>query len=210
MIELTNVPVDMTAEQFFDDILYDILGEVEIPDNLGRERMQFNVTGDEGGSYHIGMEFDEEEDDDVLTIEEGQTNAPPVAVTVSIDDFRGMLAGDLKDRFLDELGDAFVNPKLLKHAFVPDSIVQKIKSLSGNLQVRIEDKELGDVYVVTGTLGGGQPNIAAPTCTVLIDVATVLEIAQRKADPQQLFMQGRIRVDGDMSIVLQLMGLLNG
>ena len=210
MTDLTNLPADMTAEQFFDDILYDILGDVDIPDNLGHERMQFNVTGDDGGSYHIGMEFDDEEDDDVLTIEEGQTDSPPVAVTVSLEDFQHMLAGDLRDRFLDELGDAFLNPKLLKHAFLPDNVVQKIKSLSGNLQIRIEDKESGDVYVATGTLGGGAPNIDSPTCTVIIDVATMLEVAQRKADPQQLFMQGRIRVDGDMSIVLQLMGLLNG
>ncbi|MEC8022658.1 MAG: SCP2 sterol-binding domain-containing protein [Myxococcota bacterium] len=210
MTDLTNLPADMTAEQFFDDILYDILGDVDIPDNLGHERMQFNVTGDDGGSYHIGMEFDDEEDDDVLTIEEGQTDSPPVAVTVSLEDFQHMLAGDLRDRFLDELGDAFLNPKLLKHAFLPDSVVQKIKSLSGNLQIRIEDKESGDVYVATGTLGGDAPNIDSPTCTVIIDVATMLEIAQRKADPQQLFMQGRIRIDGDMSIVLQLMGLLNG
>ena len=210
MTDLTNLPVDMTAEQFFDDILYDILGEVDIPDNLGHERMQFNITGDEGGSYHIGMEFDDEEDDDVLTIEEGQTDCPPVAVTVGIDDFRGMLAGDLKDRFVDELGDAFLNPKLLKHAFLPDSLVQKVKSLSGDLQVRIEDKESGDTYTATGTLGGSAPNTDSPTCTVHIDVATMLEIAQRKSDPQQLFMQGRIRIDGDMSVVLQLMGLLNG
>ena len=210
MTDILNLPVDMTAEQFFDDLLYDILGEVDIPDGLGHERMQFNITGDEGGSYHIGMEFDEEEDDDVLTIEEGQTAAPPVAVTVDIDDFRGMLAGDLKDRFVDELGEAFLNPKLLKHAFLPDSVVQKVKSLSGNLQVRIEDKESGDQYVVTGTLGGGAPNVDSPTCTVLIDVKTMLDVARRKADPQQLFMQGRIRIDGDMAIVLQLMGLLNG
>ncbi|MBT9559708.1 MAG: SCP2 sterol-binding domain-containing protein [Myxococcales bacterium] len=202
MVDLSSLPSDITPENFFTEVLPEVLGDVELPSGLGTERMQFNITGDGGASYHIGIDGDGD-----LTIEEGQAGTPPIAVTASMDAFRSILAGDLRDRILSATGAVMIGPKQLRKAFMPDAKVQKVKAIKGDVQIRIEDG--GDVTAVTTTFGGGTPNTTTPVCRVSIGVPSILEIAQKKANPQQLFMQGKIRIEGDMNIVFQLMGILS-
>lgn len=204
MTDLTALPADITPEDFFMEVLPDVLCEVDIPDGLGSERMQFNVVGEDGVEIHIGI--DEEGD---LTLEEGQADAPPIAVTVSTEDFQSIIAGDLRDRIKAETGKVVIGPRQLKHAFLPDSKVQQIKALSGDLQLRIIDDKTGEEIAITTTLGGAAPNVDSPACTVSLDVPTLLEATKNPRGAQQLFFAGRIRVDGDMGIVLGLMGLLS-
>lgn len=202
MVDLTKLPDDITPEQFFTETLPEVLGDVDLPDGLGSERMQFNVTGAGGAAYHIGVDPAEG-----LTIEEGQATNPPVAITATVEDFRSALAGDLRDRMIAATGGGVITPKQLRKAFMPDSKVQKVKMIKGDVQLRLEDG--ATVNAVTLTFGGGKPNTAAPTCKVSLGFASVIEMAQRKANPQQLFMQGKIRIEGDMSIVMQLMTVMS-
>lgn len=204
MTDLTDLSPDITPEEFFFEVLPEVLGEVDIPDGLGQERMQFNVHGDEGAEVSIGID----EDGD-LTLEPGQCDAPPLAVSTSVDDFRALLAGDLRDRIMEETGGVTIGPKHLRHAFLPDSKVQRIKALSGDIQIRIVDKDAGNTYVVTTTLGGGAPQLESPACTITLDVPTLLDAATGKEQPQQLFFQGRMRIDGDMGIVMGLMSAVS-
>jgi putative sterol carrier protein len=211
MTDLTNLPFDITPEHFFDEVLPDVLGEVEYPDGLGQERMQFNIVGDEGIERHIGFanEIDEDGDEvECLTIEDGQAAAPPIAITASVDDFRAIVAGDLRDRIKDEVGEVPLGPRQLRHAFMPDAKVQQVKNLSGDLQVQIVDDDAGATYTVTQTIGGGKPNTETPSCKVILDVPTLLEIASGRQQAQQLFMMGKVRIEGDMSLVLQLMTIM--
>jgi putative sterol carrier protein len=204
MTDLTNLPEDITPEDFFMDALPEVLCEVELPDGLGEERMQFNVIGEGGVEISIGL--DDEAD---LTIEEGQCVSPPMAVTVGRDDFQSLIAGELRDKIKDATGGKVrIGPRELRHAFMPDVMTQKIKALSGDIQLRIEDTDTGDAVVATVTLGGKTPDTANPTATVSIDIPTLLEVASGKQNPQALFMQGRLRIDGDMAIIMSLMTVL--
>ncbi len=204
MSDLTNLPADITAEDFFYEHLAEELAEVELPDGLGADRMQFNVTGDEGIELHIGID----EDGD-LTIEEGQADAPPIAVTTSWDHFYSMIAGELRDRIREVTGGFELTPRHLRRTFLPEAKVQQIKGLSGDIQVKIHDADTGEDTVVTATLGGGAPNLDSPSCSVGLDVPTLLEIASGRQNPQQLFMAGQVRIDGDMGVVLGLVGILS-
>ena len=203
MADLTNLSRDVTPNEFFTEILPEVLGEVELPSGLGTERMQFHVTGDDGISLHIGVDGDGD-----LTIEEGGATAPPIAVTVSTSDFRSLIAGDLRDKVKAVTGSVMIGPRQLRKAFLPDAKVQRVKALKGDLQIRIVDKEDAMTYVITTTLGGGKPNADKPACTVTLDVATLLDVVTAKQQAQQLFFQGKIRVDGDMGIMLGLMSAL--
>jgi hypothetical protein len=203
MVDLTNLPSDITPEDFFMDVLFDVLGEVDLPDGMGQERLQFHVTGTDGIDVHIGLD---EEDD--LTIEEGAAASPPIAITISDADFTNLMAGNLRDRIKAETGGAAIGPRQLRKAFLPDATVQRVKGLSGDIQIRIADPDTDDTIVVTTTLGGGSPSVDSPTCTVSLDVPTVLDIASGRQQPQQLFFQGRVRIDGDMSVVMGLVSAL--
>ncbi len=202
MVDLTKLPDGITPEQFFTETLPEVLGEVDLPDGLGADRMQFNITGSDGAEYNIGVDPEEG-----LTIEEGQAASPPIAVTATVADFQSLLAGDLRDRVLEATGGALIGPKQLRRAFMPDAKVQKVKLIKGDIQLRLEDG--GAVTAVTLTFGGGKPNVASPTCKVSLGLPVVLELAQRKSNAQQMFMQGRIRIEGDMSIVMQLMTVMS-
>ena len=120
-----------------------------------------------------------------------------------------MIGGRLRDRIKAETGEVQIHPKLLRRLFLPDRIVQNIKALSGNIQTRITDDDDDASYRVTVTVGGGEPNLANPECTVTIDVPTILDIASGREQAQQLFFQGRIKVDGDLGVVMGLMGTLS-
>jgi len=204
MINLTDFDAGTTPETFFLEILPEILSEVDLPDELGTERLQITITGDEGIELHFGID----EDGD-LSIEEGQSNSPPLAITASDSDFMEMIGGRLRDRIKAETGEVQIHPKLLRRLFLPDRIVQNIKALSGNIQTRITDDDDDASYRVTVTVGGGEPNLANPECTVTIDVPTILDIASGREQAQQLFFQGRIKVDGDLGVVMGLMGTLS-
>ena len=203
MADLTNLSRDVTPSEFFTEILPEVLGEVELPSGLGTERLQIHVTGDDGIHLHMGVDADGD-----LTIEEGDAAAPPIAVTLSCGDFRSLVAGDLRDKVKAVTGNVPIGPRQLRKAFLPDAKIQRIKALKGDLQTRIVDKDDGVTYAITVTLGGAAPNADKPACTVTLDVPTLLEVVLGKQQAQQLFFQGRIRVDGDMGVMLGLMSAL--
>lgn len=211
MADLTNLSRDVTPTEFFTEILPEVLGDVvgderfqnEILPTLGTERLQFHVTGNDGIDIHLGVDADKE-----LTLEEGDAEAPPIAVTVSVSDFRSIIAGDLRDKVKAVTGSVMIGPRQLRKAFLPDAKVQRVKALRGDLQMRIVDKEDAATYVVTTTLGGASPNVDKPACTVTLDVPTLLDVVTGKQQAQQLFFQGKIRVDGDMGVMLGLMSAL--
>ena len=205
MTDITSLPLDTTPEDFFMEVLPEVLGEVDLPDGLGTERLQFHISGDEGIDIHIGID----EDGD-LTLEEGTTDSPPIAISTSDNDFRSVVAGALRDQVKAKTGNVAIGPRQLRKAFMPESKVQRIKALSGNLQFHLIDNDDGVDYRYTVTLGGGTPDVNNPSCTVSLDVPTLMEIAGGQQQMQQLFFQGKVRIDGDMNIIMGLMAVVTG
>lgn len=97
--------------------------------------------------------------------------------------------------------------------FFPQSLPeasQKYKdvfqSLNGVLQFLITGDGGGNWHFI---MGGGEIKVApgqheSPTTTFTIEAQDYLSLAQRKADPQMLFMSGKLKVAGDMSLAMRL------
>ena len=203
MTDINNLPSDITPEDFFMEVLPDILGEVDLPDGLGTERLQFHFTGDDALDIHIGVD----EDGD-LTLEEGQADSPPMAISASTTDFRAAIAGSLRDQVKAETGEITLGPRQLRKAFMPDTKVQRVKALTGDLQFRLKDSSMGDEFVYTLTLGGNSPNVTNPTTTISLDLPTLMDIISGRQQMQQLFFQGKVRIDGDMNVIMGLMSVV--
>lgn len=80
------------------------------------------------------------------------------------------------------------------------------QTLNGVLQFVITGDGGGNWHFI---MGGGEIKVApgqheAPTTTFTIDAPDYLLLAQRKADPQVLFMSGKLKVAGDMSLAMRL------
>ena len=203
MTDLTNLPAEITPTELFYEVVPEVLAELEIPDTVAKERVQFHITGEGGIAVNIGMD----EDGD-LTIEDGFSSSAILALTATTDDFQAFVAGDLRDRVLAETGQVVIGPRQLRYLFVPAAKVSLIRAYPGDIQLRLEDKELGTTYVATVTIGGATPNVDEPRCKVSLTLDTVLDILKGKQTVQQLFFTGGITIEGDMGTVLGLMGAL--
>lgn len=96
-----------------------------------------------------------------------------------------------------------------------ETLIEMIpKTLPGNrskradtvIQLNVTGSQAGQWNVV---IKDGQVNVAkgthaAPEITVTADTADVLAVADGKLDPTQAFMQGKAKVQGDLSDALEL------
>ncbi|MBM4423750.1 MAG: SCP2 sterol-binding domain-containing protein [Chloroflexi bacterium] len=69
----------------------------------------------------------------------------------------------------------------------------------GQWHLAIADKKL------TVTPGAA----ANPNMTLKMSAADYLSMVNREADPMQMFMQGKVKVGGDMSLAMKMMAMFN-
>lgn len=79
-----------------------------------------------------------------------------------------------------------------------------VKNIPGALRLRLYD-ESADYSLSFGP--GSQP-IEPPACTLSCAFADYLEMRAGRAAPMDLFMAGKIRIDGDAQIAMALAGLV--
>ena len=98
-----------------------------------------------------------------------------------------MSLSDITDQMKARVGEGGKFKKSVKFDFGSDGIV------------RIDDKVSPAVV----------DNSDAPTdCTVKVSMADFMDIAQGKQNAQMAFMMGKLKVEGDMSVALQLGSIL--
>lgn len=199
MSALLNLPSSITPSEFFEEVLLDELGAVDVPSGTSREPAQFNVLG--AGIWSIGV------DDEGVYIDSKACKCPPIQVSMTEADWRAVVAGPFKERLAKSGAASLFHPKMMRHLFLPDAKVAMLKNFPGDLQMRIEDPDEAVTYAYTLTLGGGAPKVDTPTTTLTFQMADVEEMLAGRSNPQQLFMSGKLRIDGDMNMVMGLMSV---
>lgn len=98
-----------------------------------------------------------------------------------------MSLSDITEQMKTRIGEGGKFKKSVKFDFGGDGVV------------RIDDKVSPAIV----------DNSDAPTdCTVKVSMADFVEIAQGKQNAQMAFMMGKLKVEGDMSVALQLGSIL--
>ncbi len=201
MTDFTNLPADITPAQFFKAI-EDALASEPAPAGASPEKLVLHVTGDQGGTWSMGFVGGK------LAIEQLATTGAPLQISMTTDDLRAFVAGDVRDAVKAKTGNrGAIDPKQMAKAFKITSKTDQVKAFSGDLQVRIEDKAKGKTYKLTLTFGGGVPNVGAPTTTISMDLADFLSVLGGELNPQTAFFTGKLRLDGDMNLAMGLMAL---
>lgn len=87
---------------------------------------------------------------------------------------------------------------------VEPGTLELVKNIPGSLQLRLHDRA-GDYWL---SVGPGAHPIAPPACTLSCALADYLEMRAGRAAPMDLFMAGKIRIDGDAQIAMALAGIV--
>jgi putative sterol carrier protein len=88
-------------------------------------------------------------------------------------------------------------------------IPAKAAGIDAAIQFKLTGAQPSD-WVVTikdGKCTVGQGLAPAPKLTISADSANFVKIFSGQTDPMQAFMQGKLKVTGDMSLAMKLMGL---
>src|SRR5262245_39086058 len=92
-------------------------------------------------------------------------------------------------------------------AMIPKTIPgDKAKRADTVIQLNVTGSQAGqwNVVVKDGNVNVSKGTHAAPEITVTADTADVLAVADGSLDPMQAFMQGKAKVQGDLSEAMEL------
>jgi putative sterol carrier protein len=93
----------------------------------------------------------------------------------------------------------------MPEAFIPEKAV----GVQAGIQLKLTGAQAGDWYVTIqdGKCTAGEGSLPSPNLTLTADAVDFIKIFTRQMDGMQAFMQGKLKLAGDMSLALKLMNL---
>jgi hypothetical protein len=192
----------VSPSEFFEEILLDELGTARIPADASREPAQFNLVGNGGGVWSIGV------DDEGLYVDPSAASSAPIQLSMTTEDWRAVVVGPVKERITQAGAASLFGPESLSKLFLNEAKLSMLRQFPGDIQFQIEDRDEAATYRFTLTLGGAKPNLDAPGAKILMQVEDIVSMLAHQSNPQQLFMQGKLRIEGDMNQIMGLMSVM--
>jgi len=188
MAEQPQVPDNVTPAQFFEELLPAGLAAqasagAATPPEIS---IQFRLTGKDGGEWHATIA------DGAMQVRKGSADAN-FTVTLSVDDWRDAVLGRNGATL------ALILPQ--SRPGRPDNSA-RAKALKGTMALELSRPEVEPFRIEMAF-----NNSAMPKTTLRMTIADYLDMQEGKQNGQQLFMQGRIRVEGDMAFLMQVASL---
>lgn len=199
-INLPKAPADITPGKFFGEWLPEQMEPMkEMISSLGggvNAAMSIRVTGDNGGDWSTTLDGGE------VKIEEGLKDDALVTLVLNEKNFVEAVSGQMEDLMPPPPGGGDVDPA--KAAEQAKQRMEAVKNINGSLKYVIEDAE--KPFEVMIKFAGDLKD--EPDVSVIIDRENALAMARGETNPQAAFMSGQIRIQGDMSILMQLTPLM--
>ncbi len=184
--QTVQFPSDVTPEQFFEQFLP--LGFEANAASLpmaatAQLNLQFNLTGDGGGEWQVAIQ------DGKLASTKGSGDAN-VTFTLAVDDWRDAVLGQ------NGAGMEMLLPQ--PKAGRPDTS-GRVRELKGTIALELAREEK-DPFKMEMCFN----NVTAPRTVVRMKMQDYIDVQSGKVHGQEAFMQGRIRVEGDMALLMQI------
>jgi hypothetical protein len=185
--------------------------EAELPDEMRASDLRLGVclTGKGGGEWVLELEGGE------LRVRPTSRGDTAFSYVQSVADWLGALwegrgglvgqatAGLFRPGEMPVAGGASGAAGMV--ALPSPAAIEQMRALDGLVRVLVTDGQGGD-WSVGFKLGPG-PIPALPTTTVAVAEADVAAMQRGELNPLEAFMAGRIRVDGDMTLVMQMQAI---
>lgn len=188
MAEQPPVPEDVTPEQFFEQLLpMGFAAQASAGGTPPPEiSIQFHLTGEGGGDWHAAIS------NGAMQVKKGSADAN-FTVSLSVADWRDAVLG----RNGATIG--LIIPQ--NRPGRPDNSA-RAKALKGTMALELSRPEVEPFRVEMAF-----NNSAAPRTLLRMTMAEYLGMQDGSQNGQQLFMQGRIKVEGDMAFLMQVASL---
>jgi hypothetical protein len=188
MADQPQVSEDVTPQQFFEQLLpmgfqAQSGGGGAAPSEFA---IQFTLTGDGGGAWHAAIR------DGAMHVTPGTQDAN-LAVTLGVDDWR--------DAVLSRNGATLGIILPANRPGRPDNS-GRAKALKGTMALELA-RAAGDPFKVEMCFNSAP----APRTTLRMAIADYAAMQDGSQNGQTLFMQGKIKVEGDMGFLMQVASL---
>ena len=187
MAEQPQVPESVTPEQFFEQLLpmgfAAQAGAQNAPQDI---TIQFRLSGDGGGEWFAEIK------DGAMNVRKG-TGEANFTVTLSVPDWR--------DAVLARNGASLSLILPQSRPDRPDNS-GRAKALKGTMSLELSRPQ-GDPFRLEMAFN----NAPMPKTTLRVALQDYVDMQEGKQNGQQLFMQGRIKVEGDMAFLMQVASL---
>ncbi len=206
MAEKFNIPrppADITPKTYFSEWLPSQIDNFQdMIAEMGSDvdaTVSIRVTGDTGGDWSIKLANGEAkvsdglQDDAIVTITISETNMVE-ALTGSRPEMPADIS-DIQSAGLPMMGGS--NP-VDAIASMKDKM-DAVKNINGSIQLKIDDEK---PFAATIKFAG--PVTEEPTATMIINSDTAKELASGELNPQAAFMAGKLQIQGDMGLLMQL------
>lgn len=211
MPELPARPI--SPREFVEEWLPRAFAESELPEagRLVAVSVGLRLLGEEGGEWLLHLE------EGRLRVAPGSSDEVPFAWIQSVEDWRGGLWGG-RGGFFGRQAALLFRPgsapgvkspatpavaPLLK----PEALGQ-LGSLKGSVRIVVEDGEEPD-WSFEVKLGTGAPP-ESPTATLAMSHEDAAALERGELNPVQAYLTGRLRVTGDLSLLMQLQAIQMG
>jgi len=187
MADPIHVPDAVTPQEFFEVLLPAGFAAQSGSENAPQDfAIQFRLTGAGGGEWHAAIA------DGAMQVTQGTADSH-LSVTLGVDDWR--------DAVLGRNGAAL--GLLLPQARPgrPDNS-GRAKALKGTMTLELSRPSI-DPFRLEMCFNGA----TAPKTTLRMALSDYVGMLDGTQNGQQLFMQGRIRVEGDMAFLMQVASL---
>ncbi len=166
---------------------------------------QIELTGGDGGVFTLHVTGG------ALNAREGAADAPALSTKQTIDDFYQMLEGGVGLGFnlveaVNGDDDRIKQSSGFARMFAPVLLTQ-VQGAGATVSFSITDRPDDDEdWNVTVGLGSAPSD--TPTCAIKVAQGDYEMLAQGKMQPQQAFFAGKLKITGDLSILMRFGALM--
>jgi hypothetical protein len=190
-------PPDIAVAEFFERWLPSAFAATGRPAPADAPTVRASISGPEGGAWDLSPDGRE------LLVKPASREAPDVWLRQSVADFRVALGGDDADLPV-LLPPGWSAQDLL---FVDPRDVDLLRQISGRVLVELEGRRRRRWALDLG-LGTAGVTAGRPRSTLRIDGATFEGLRNGTIAPMQPFFDGRLKIEGDRALAMQLLLLL--
>ena len=201
MVDLTDLP-RMIMPAALVELLQTGLSDITPPKDATDDRVAARISGPGGGAWHIGVR------EGAFELVEGPCERPLVMMSLSVADWREFVAGRVRDALVTAVGSQRLSLDAITELQGSADRANALSALSGDIRVVIEDDEEDAEYCATVTFGGDSPRPATPTTTVRLNLNYLGKLASGGETLQGAFFAGKIAIEGDINLAVNVMTAL--